>query len=153
MPSDEVHEQMPDAEPGSADAAVGGATDAAIHSAITEPRELTLSDIAQNSPFAVEAFAFLQRGLARVVEQTHGNLDDDEPHHVHGRDLCFGLRDLALEEFGPFAGNVLSHWGITQTSEFGEMVYLLVAYDVLAVSDDDRPEDFRDVYAFADAFG
>ncbi|MEM6313457.1 MAG: Minf_1886 family protein [Planctomycetota bacterium] len=153
-PSDEVQPESVSGE------SVPGETDAAIHSALAcpdagEPRQLTLSDIADDSPYSVEAFAFLQRGLTHTVAREHGAdgpADGDGTRHVHGRALCMGLRDLALEEFGMMAGLVLGRWNVTRTADFGEMVYLLVAHGVLAVSKDDRPEDFHDVYDFAAAF-
>lgn len=126
----------------------------ALKQAVAAVRELTLADIAAGTPYPPDAFLFLQRGLAATVEKLYGTSEvaGEEPCHVHGRDLCLGLRRLAQDEWGLLAGLVLSHWNVRETADFGRMVYALVEHQVLAVSDDDRPQDFEDVYDFATAF-
>ena len=113
-------------------------------------RRLTLQDVARGTPYRPEAFAFLQRGLARASADLHGEADEASgPRHVSGRDLCLGLRRQAHEEWGLLAGTVLARLGVRQTLDFGHIVFALVAHDILSVSDDDKVEDFDDVYDFA----
>ena len=47
---------------------------------------------------------------------------------------------------------VLASWGIRSTSDFGEIVYNLIRIGKMSKSDDDRREDFDDVYDFEQAF-
>jgi len=47
---------------------------------------------------------------------------------------------------------VLGSWGISSTSDFGEIVYNLIRIDQMRKSDNDRREDFDDVYSFDNAF-
>ena len=74
----------------------------------------------------------------------------DHPHHVDGRQLCEGLRELAGRRWGLMARTVLAHWNVHNTLDFGEMVFVLVDNGFLQKTDRDRREDFADVYPMAD---
>lgn len=88
-----------------------------------------------------------------VLSALHFVLDRlPEPRHISGRELAEGVRDLALERFGPMARTVLEYWGIRATSDLGEVVFALVDCGVLIRQDDDVPEDFEDVFDFEEVF-
>lgn len=73
-------------------------------------------------------------------------------HHVSGVELCEGARDLLLQQYGLLAITVLNQWGVRSTSDFGEIVYNLIAAGDLEQSDSDSRDDFNDVYDFETAF-
>ncbi|HTQ30800.1 MAG TPA: Minf_1886 family protein, partial [Opitutaceae bacterium] len=58
----------------------------------------------------------------------------------------------ALDQFGPLAKTVLNEWGITRCADFGDIVFNLIEYNVFSKNENDRREDFADVYNFEDAF-
>ena len=58
------------------------------------------------------------------------------------------IRLYALEQYGLLAQSVLNSWGVFETSDFGEIVYNLIRIGRMKKSDDDRREDFDEVYAF-----
>ena len=100
-----------------------------------------------------DAFLFVQQGLTFTVEKIHGNVTDPEAsHHVGGRELCQGLHELALQQWGFLARTVLARWNITSTLDFGRIVFALVQHRHLQKTDDDNLEDFRNVYDFRAAF-
>jgi uncharacterized repeat protein (TIGR04138 family) len=72
--------------------------------------------------------------------------------HVDGQDLCWGLRDLAIEQWGLLAPVVLRHWGIRSTKDFGRMVFALVDHGVLQKQPHDEIRDFDNVYDFDAVF-
>lgn len=76
----------------------------------------------------------------------------DEPRHVSGRELAEGVRDLALERFGPMARTVLEYWGVRTTADLGELVFALVDCGILIKQDEDVPEEFEDVFDFEEVF-
>ena len=43
-------------------------------------------------------------------------------------------------------------WGVHRTDDFGEIVFQLVERGLLTKTEEDSKDDFRDVYAFEDAF-
>lgn len=104
--------------------------------------------------YPMAAFEFLQRGLEYTTHLIHTTPRSQEtgPRHVSGAELCRGLRDLALDLWGPLAQAVLGGWGIRGTRDFGEMVFLMVGLGVFGKQDSDRIEDFDDVYRFEDVF-
>jgi len=92
------------------------------------------------------AYLFVLSALHYVLERL------PEPRHISGRELAEGVRDLAIERFGPMARTVLEYWGIRETVDVGKMVFALVDCGILIRQDDDALEDFEEVFDFEDAF-
>ena len=67
-------------------------------------------------------------------------------------ELLQGLRKLGLEQFGPLARCVFESWGVYSTEDFGEIVFRLIAHDLLNQGDNDKKEDFKDAFDFREAF-
>ncbi|MCA8910208.1 MAG: hypothetical protein KDB82_00765, partial [Planctomycetes bacterium] len=61
------------------------------------------------------------------------------------------LRSLALREFGPLAFDVWSWWGIKTTRDWGEVVFNLIRHGLLNANEQDRVEDFDNVYDVREA--
>jgi len=100
-----------------------------------------------------EAYAFIQQGLSYTVQKLHGKVKDPKANrHVNGQDLCEGLRDLALAQWGRLARTVLRRWNITSTLDFGRMVFALVDAGLMQKTDEDSVEDFRNVFDFRSSF-
>ena len=79
--------------------------------------------------------------------------DDDEPQrHVSGQQLCEAMRVYAHQEYGYLAKQVLNHWGIRSTGDFGEIVFNLIEVGLMRKTPDDRREDFDDVFDFEEGF-
>lgn len=75
-----------------------------------------------------------------------------ERRHVDGRELSVAVRDLAIERFGVTARLVLEHWGVTRTSDLGDIVFTMVELGLLMSQPTDSRNDFDDVYDFDTAF-
>ncbi len=93
------------------------------------------------------AYVFILSALHFVLERLN------EPRHISGRELVEGVRDLAIQRFGPMARTVLEHWGIRQTADVGELVFALVEAGILIKQEEDDMSDFADVFSFDEAFG
>lgn len=72
--------------------------------------------------------------------------------HLSGQELCEAIRLFAVDQFGYMAKSVLNHWGITQTGDFGEIVFNLIGIKQMRKTRHDRREHFEDVYDFDEAF-
>lgn len=92
------------------------------------------------------AYVFVLSALHFVLEHL------SEPRHISGRELVLGVRDLAIERFGPMARTVLEHWGIRETADVGRLVFALVECGILIKQDEDDLADFADVFSFDEAF-
>jgi uncharacterized repeat protein (TIGR04138 family) len=102
--------------------------------------------------YPAEAFDFVERGLSYTVDRMHGGGAEGETRHVSGQELCHGLRDYALIQWGMLARTVLARWNITTTLDFGRIVYAMVEGGLMHKREEDSLDDFRNVYDFATAF-
>ena len=105
----------------------------------------------RDSRYAPAAYHFIRRALDHSLRKFKRE-DADRPAHVTGKELLEGFRDLALAEFGPLAKTVLEDWGITRCTEVGEIVFQLVGMGVLGKNEDDKIDDFAELWTFAEAF-
>lgn len=96
--------------------------------------------------FVFEALSHTQKLLGLIDEEDEEESGPESPHHVSGRELCNGIRDLALEEFGLMARVVLRLWGINTTGDFGRIVFNLIDAHLMSKTDQDNLDDFEDVY-------
>lgn len=72
--------------------------------------------------------------------------------HVSGEQLLEGMKSLIIDRFGPLAVNVLEHWGIKSTEDFGRIVFNMVDGGLLSKTDDDHFEVFQNAFDLKEAF-
>lgn len=106
---------------------------------------------ARDPRFAADSYYFLREALDYTVKALKKPADGPE-RHVSGKELCEGLRELALQEFGPMALTVLQAWGLERTEDIGEIVFNLVEVGKLGKTDKDDRKDFVGLYDFHEAF-
>ena len=119
------------------------------NSAMTEVQfaDEILHRLRQRNPrYMGKAYLFVLSSLHHVMEHL------ESPRHISGPELAEGVRSLALKEFGPMARTVLEHWGIHQTGDVGRIVFALVEEGVLVKEEEDRLDDFEDIFDFEKAF-
>jgi uncharacterized repeat protein (TIGR04138 family) len=97
-----------------------------------------------------DAYVFVRHGLDYTVKRL--GKQRAPKRHVTGKELVEGIREYAIQQFGPMALTVLRSWGIGKTHDFGEIVFNLVNAGILGKTEDDRKEDFNDGYDFDTAF-
>jgi uncharacterized repeat protein (TIGR04138 family) len=107
--------------------------------------------LARDPRFPREAYIFLRDALEHTQKQV-ARQQKGVVRHVSGGELLHGLREYALEQFGPMALMVFEDWGIRAGEDFGDMVFNLIGAGLLAKTDQDTLDDFRGVYDFEDAF-
>lgn len=109
-------------------------------------------------PYPIEAFDFVREGLGFTVNKIHEELsqhedfDPDDDHHVSGQELCLGLRDFAIKQYGLMAMPVLDHWNVTRTDDFGRIVFAMIKFNLMSKNDNDTMADFAGVYDFSSEF-
>lgn len=89
--------------------------------------------------FVMQALWFTQKKLERKG-------------HVSGAELLDGIKQFALEQFGPMAKAVFEHWGVRTTLDFGEIVFNMVDCGLMKQTESDKKDDFANVYDFQEAF-
>ncbi len=103
--------------------------------------------------YSLRAFEFVHEGFGRAVKKYYGDEADSQgSHHVNGRELCFGLAELAADKWGYLARVVLNQLGVKFTYDFGRIVYLLVEHKWMFARPEDSIDEFKNVYDFEEVF-
>ena len=104
--------------------------------------------------FDRKAYDFVRLGLDHTVKELRKKDAErtERSRHVSGPELLGGLRLYALDQYGPLAKTVLNAWGVKRCRDFGDIVFNLIEYNVFSKTDNDRREDFSDIFDFDEAF-
>ncbi|MHC4425936.1 MAG: Minf_1886 family protein, partial [Planctomycetota bacterium] len=63
-----------------------------------------------------------------------------------------GLKRLAVKKWGRLAMLVLNSWGVKNTRDLGEIVYLMIEHKWMSAQPTDSIDDFNDIYDFKTVF-
>lgn len=96
-----------------------------------------------------DAYFFLRHALEYSQK---GVGKKGETRHVTGRELLTGIREYALNQFGPMTLTVFEEWGVRSTEDFGEIVFNMVEQSLLAKQETDTRDEFKDAYDFIEVF-
>ena len=94
--------------------------------------------------FVREALDFTQKIISK---ENRGTI-----RHITGQELLDGIRQFALQQFGPMTVTVFEEWGITNCKDFGDIVFNMVENGLLAKTEKDSRDDFQNGYDFTTAF-
>lgn len=97
------------------------------------------------------AYYFIREALDHTLKNLEKNKTKNKGH-VSGTQLLDGIRDYALDRFGPMTMTLLDHWNIKKCRDFGDIVFNLVDFGILGRTENDSLEDFEGGYNFHDAF-
>jgi len=103
-----------------------------------------------NASYARPAYHFLREALEHL--QSPQGRSRRRSTQVSAGQLLEQVRIEAIGQFGPMALAVLEDWGIRACDDIGEMVFLLIRHGIVERGRQDRREDFRKGYSFAEAF-
>jgi uncharacterized repeat protein (TIGR04138 family) len=108
----------------------------------------------EDSRFDRKAYHFVRQALDHTVKEVKRKQPErtGKSQHVSGAELLEGIRAYALEQYGPLTKTVLTNWGIRRCPDFGDIVFNLIEYNVFSKTENDRREDFADLYNFDEAF-
>jgi uncharacterized repeat protein (TIGR04138 family) len=106
--------------------------------------------LAHDSRYTRDAYHFLREALDFTQKQI--SKERKSKAHVTGQELLEGIRQYALQQFGPMTVTVFDEWGIRQCEDFGEMVFIMIEGGLLAKTEQDTREHFHGGYNFTEAF-
>ena len=111
---------------------------------------------AQDPRYHSEAYFFLREALDYTqklhTKQRKAMPDPASSRHVTGRELLEGIRQFALQQYGPMTFALLGEWGLHRCEDFGELVFNMVDHRLLGKTEQDSREDFKGGFDFAEAF-
>ena len=101
-----------------------------------------------------EALRYAQQQLELGKDYFTDDEENDQgvERHLTGQELCEAARLYAMQQYGMTAPLVLQHWGIHKTGDMGNIVFNLIDIGQMKKTDNDRREDFDDLYDFDVAF-
>jgi uncharacterized repeat protein (TIGR04138 family) len=108
--------------------------------------EIVDSICLKDSRYKPDSYEFVMQALSFTQKKI--NRDG----HITGKELLEGIRELALEQFGPMAKTVITHWGISKTEDFGNIVFNMIEKSLLSKTEADSIGDFNAVFDFETAF-
>ncbi len=97
--------------------------------------------------YPIDAYFFVQEAVSYTID-TLNKSSKRKSFHVSGQELLEGIRQFAVEQFGPMAYTVFSEWRVTSTDDFGRIVFILVDHGLLSARQEDSMEDFADGFDF-----
>ena len=107
--------------------------------------------LAHDPRFQRDAYHFVRESLdytqKLISKENRGTV-----RHITGQELLDGIRQFALQQFGPMTITVLEEWGVRNCLDFGDIVFNMVESGLLAKTEKDSREDFLKGYDFDDAF-
>jgi uncharacterized repeat protein (TIGR04138 family) len=115
---------------------------------VKDPRKLASED----GRYSPEAFEFLFAGLDQAVKLAGRDAAQGASRHVSGQELLEGMKHYARELFGPLAAYVWRSWGIRNTRDWGNIVFLLVEAELLNRQEGDTIQDFEGTLDFDEFF-
>ncbi|HEY1663181.1 MAG TPA: Minf_1886 family protein [Verrucomicrobiae bacterium] len=109
--------------------------------------------LAKDTRFTREVYLFVREALDFTQKLVIKDKDSrGQIRHVSGQELLDGIRQYALQQFGPMAATVFEEWGVKNCHDFGEIVFNMVEASLLAKTEKDTRADFQNGYDFTDAF-
>lgn len=107
--------------------------------------------LARDARYQREAYLFVREALD-YSQKLIGKENGGKIRHVTGQELLEGIRQFALEQFGPMTITVLAEWGLRECPDFGEIVFNMIEGGLLAKTEKDSRADFHGGYTFEEAF-
>jgi uncharacterized repeat protein (TIGR04138 family) len=101
--------------------------------------------------FSRDAYSFVREALD-YTQKVIGKETRGQIRHVSGQELLDGIRQYALQQFGPMVVTVFEEWGVRHCRDFGDIVFNMVEIGLLAKTDRDTRDDFQNGYDFTEVF-
>ena len=124
---------------------VGSMDNIDIYQAILAIRE-------QDARYKHDAYLFVRDALDYTVKRIDAKMPDRKTRHITGQELLEGIRNFALQQYGPMTFTVLQSWGVNRCEDFGEIVFNLVETGMFSKTEEDSRSDFTGCYNFDEAF-
>ena len=113
--------------------------------------------VARDGRFERDAYLFVRDALeftTKQIKKKTGSSASTSPAecHVSSQQLLEGVRQYALQQYGPMVLTVFEHWRVRGCEDIGTIVFNLIEAREFGKSEHDTIEDFRRGFCFQDAF-
>lgn len=104
------------------------------------------SIVSSDGRYDIEAYFLVQNALSYLMSQIK------ERRHVSAGELLEAIQQYAGQEYGPFGREVLEHWGVRRSEDFGDIVFNMIERGLLNKTPEDSKEDFSGYDDFWNSF-
>ncbi len=109
--------------------------------------------ITRDPRFERDAYLFVRDALEFTTKQLKKKAHSSPAEcHVSSQQLLEGIRQYALQQYGPMVPTVFEHWRVRSCEDIGAIVFNLIEAREFGKSDQDTIEDFRRGFSFEEAF-
>lgn len=105
--------------------------------------------------YTPQAYQLVRLSLDLAQKNVHGEIKKGKVQvnrHVTGPQLLEGFRQHVIETYGPMSYTLLHNWGIKKSVDVGHIVFNIIETGMFGRSEEDRIEDFENVFDFKEAF-
>lgn len=111
-----------------------------------------IEEIVHNDPrYAAEAYSFISDAVLYTSRKQEAD-SRIQKRHITGKELLLGIKEFAVNQFGPIAPEVLRYWGLNDSMAIGNVVFNMVNNQLLGKSQEDTIDDFRNGFDFDSEF-
>ncbi len=105
--------------------------------------------VAQDGRYAINAYEFTLEALSYTIRAHHAGARK----HIACKELIVGFAEYGAEVFGFLVSSVFKQWGVKTGKDVGNVVFNMIAKELLTKSESDTIEEFDDsnVQEMADA--
>lgn len=112
----------------------------------------TVERIVGNDPrYSSDAYAFISDAVLYTTKKLESEAKSQR-RHISGKELLEGIKEFAIQQFGPMAPEVFRSWGLNNTLAIGHVVFNMVNNQLLGKSKEDSIEDFKNGFDFDTEF-
>lgn len=104
--------------------------------------------VIQDPRFDSEAYAFISDAVLYTTNKIESDSSHPSKQHITGRQLLEGIKEFAMQQFGPIAPEVLRHWGLNDSMAIGHVVFNMVDNQLLGKTQNDTIDDFKNGFDF-----
>ncbi|MDE0585816.1 MAG: hypothetical protein OSB63_04275 [Planctomycetota bacterium] len=102
--------------------------------------------------FPLEAYLFVLEALDYTIYMQGHTGGPLASSHITPDELLKGIQRYADDEFGSMASFTFNSWGVTETADFGTLVFDMCAAGLLNKTETDKQSDFANGFDFKLAF-
>lgn len=95
--------------------------------------------------YPLKAYLFVRDGFEEITDEQEDDAESKNKQ-LSAKNLSIGLKNYALDKYGPMASFILREWGINATEDFGEIVYNLIDMGLFSQSKGDKKSDFLSLF-------
>ena len=98
--------------------------------------------VQKDNRYHADAYDFVNKAVSYTVRKMSRTDRPRGSRHVTGQELVNGIMEHAVEQYSFLAPEIFLFWGVTSGPDIGNIVYNMIAVELLSASPEDSKSDF-----------